>query len=53
MLKYNKRDVTLLEEVYLRIRPWIKGHPNCANYIDSKVPICSNCGSKNLTKLEG
>lgn len=53
MLKYNKRDVTLLEEVYLRLRPWIKGHPNCANYIDSKVPICSNCGSKNLTKLEG
>ena len=27
MENYNRRDVEVLEEVYLKIRPWIKGHP--------------------------
>lgn len=51
MLEYNKRDVTLLEEVYLKLRPWIKNHPNLGNY-DNNSMVCSNCGSSNLLLLQ-
>lgn len=49
MEEYNRHDVELLEEVYLRLRPWIKAHPNVALYIESEVPVCSACGSEHLT----
>jgi len=49
MLKYNKRDVTILEELYLRIRPWMKGHPNVGLYIDTDEEVCTNCGSEDIT----
>ena len=52
MSKYCGKDVTLLEEVYLIMRPWIKGHPNVGNLIDSNIPICSACGSKHLTPIK-
>lgn len=48
MLEYNKQDVILLEEVYLKLQPWIKGGPNVANYVSTLVPICSKCGSAEL-----
>jgi len=51
MLKYNKEDVGLLEEIYLWIRPWMKSHPNIGLYMDLKEPVCSNCGSNNLHSL--
>jgi len=43
MVRYNKRDVELLEKVYLKMRPWIQGHPNINLYgkTDDK---CPNCG---------
>lgn len=47
MLKYNKMDVAILEEVYLKLRPWIKNHPNMGNLLNSKM-ACANCGSKDL-----
>lgn len=53
MLEYNMQDVKLLEEVYLKLRPWMKNHPNYANFLDSKEPLCSKCGSANLELLEG
>lgn len=53
MSEYNVKDTQILEEVYLKLRPWIKGHPNCGNFIDSELPVCSICGSKNLTPLVG
>ena len=34
MVEYNKFDVKLLEEVYLRIRPYDKSHPNLALYYE-------------------
>ncbi len=49
MEEYNRHDTELLEEVYLRLRPWIKAHPNVALYIESDMPRCSNCGSEELT----
>ena len=48
MLEYNKKDTEILEEVYLKLRPWIKNHPNCGNLISSEVPICCACGSEHL-----
>lgn len=45
MKRYNKRDVDLLEKVYLRIRPWIKTHPR----VDG-VETCPNCASKKLIR---
>jgi hypothetical protein len=48
MLAYNKRDVVVLEELYLKIRPWIKGHPNLALYIDTDRTICTNCMNDEL-----
>lgn len=53
MFEYNKYDVELLENVYIRLLPWIPNHPNIANYINSSCPICCNCGSHNLEELEG
>ena len=43
MKRYNKRDVDLLEKIYLRLRPWIKTHPRL-----SQGHTCPNCGADNL-----
>ena len=48
MEKYNKQDVTLLENVYHRILPWIKHHPNYNLYADGHV--CPTCASTKLHK---
>lgn len=48
MVEYNREDVSLLEEVYLEIRPWIKSHPNLGLYVDINEPVCPNCGSTEL-----
>lgn len=49
---YNRRDVETLEEVYLKIRPWIRSHPNLGLYVDAIEPVCSNCGSRNVIKSD-
>lgn len=46
MLRYNKHDVTLTEQLYLKLRPFMKTHPNMGNYINKK--ICPRCSSVNL-----
>ncbi len=46
MLKYNKHDVTLTEQLYLKLRPFIKTHPNIGNIINNQC--CPSCGSKDL-----
>lgn len=51
MLEYNKMDVKVLEEVYLKLLPWIKGHPNMNAFTDEVV--CTNCGSRDIEILEG
>lgn len=52
MEAYNRGDVELLEEVYMKIRPWIHSHPNLGLYTESNEPICTNCGSHNITKTD-
>lgn len=50
MLKYNKKDVAILEEVYLKLRPWIKNHPNIGN-LAGQEEACAACGSNDITIL--
>lgn len=47
---YNKQDVNLTEEVYKRLLPWIKTHPNAGLYSKSDRPVCTNCGSERVHK---
>lgn len=48
METYNVNDVLILEEEYVRIRPWIKSHPNIALYGDLTGLTCPNCGSNKI-----
>lgn len=46
MQKYNIGDVSLLERVYLKLRPWVDSHPDVAP--GARVTHCPNCGSTKL-----
>jgi len=49
MVEYNKRDVVLLEKIYLHFRPWVQGHPNIS--VLKELPNgCPNCGSHNVKR---
>lgn len=53
MKKYNIRDITSLEELYLFLRPWMTGHPNTGAYIEPNSPngvVCPRCGSEHVWK---
>jgi hypothetical protein len=53
MFDYNVGDVRILEDTYLRLRPWIKPHPNMGLFIlDTDQHRCPTCGSADL-KDEG
>lgn len=45
---YNIQDVNSLEGVYLKLRPYIKSHPNISLYDDVDKPRCCACGNTNL-----
>lgn len=42
MVTYNKRDVTLLEEVFLKLRPYIPSHVNRELFGKSGCPRCGS-----------
>jgi hypothetical protein len=48
MFVYNQKDVTELENVYLKYLPWIKNHPNVAIYNGESIQLCPKCGNKEL-----
>ena len=43
MVKYCDMDVQILQDVYLRLRPFMKNHPNLST--DSENISCPKCGS--------
>lgn len=43
MKKYNKGDITSLEDLYLRFLPWISNHPNMAR-LQNRPTACPKCG---------
>ena len=51
MVEYNRHDVIGLEELYLRIRPYIRNHPNLGVLMD--MDVCPNCGSEHIDETEG
>jgi DNA polymerase elongation subunit (family B)/DNA-directed RNA polymerase subunit RPC12/RpoP len=48
MERYNKQDVILLEKLYTKLLPWIKGHPNMSVYYGEDC--CPHCGSTHFVK---
>ncbi|MGJ7024901.1 ribonuclease H-like domain-containing protein [Petrimonas sulfuriphila] len=48
MEEYNIKDVDILEQIYIKLRPWIKGHPNLSLYLEHEEETCPYCGSTNL-----
>jgi hypothetical protein len=48
MRRYNAHDVALLENIYLKLRPWATIHPNLTHY--SRRPGCPTCQSENTQR---
>ncbi|MDA4129249.1 MAG: ribonuclease H-like domain-containing protein [Thaumarchaeota archaeon] len=46
MVRYNRHDVLLLEELYYRFLPWMLQHPNVIH--DGNPDRCRRCGSENV-----
>lgn len=49
MKEYNKRDVEVLEWIYLRLRPWMTNHPNSNVFSDTQFS-CPACSSNRLQR---
>lgn len=49
MAKYNLGDITLLRDVYIKLRPYIPSHPNLAIY--GRPSCCPKCGVSS-TKMQ-
>jgi predicted RNA-binding Zn-ribbon protein involved in translation (DUF1610 family) len=50
MRLYNIQDILTLEEVYIKMRPWIRNHANLGIYIEHDGPVCPKCGSVHVTR---
>lgn len=50
MREYNRKDVTLLEDLHERLLPWIDSHPNVALHDGADEPACPNCGGTDLRR---
>ena len=48
MRRYNIPDVTSMQDVYMRLRPWVANHPNLAVYTDDDRMACPVCGGHDL-----
>jgi hypothetical protein len=49
MQEYNIQDVILLEKLYLKLRPWIKGHANHSMFSTGEL-VCPHCGGTHHQK---
>lgn len=50
METYNKNDVNMLEQLYIKLRPWIKSHINLSVYNDIEESQCSHCGGTHIVQ---
>lgn len=48
MKEYNQHDTYITEQLYLKVRPWVKNHPNLGLYY-GKI-VCPKCGQAKLTR---
>jgi len=44
MKKYNIQDIVLLEAIYMKLRPYVKNHPNMA-IMSQRPNSCTTCGA--------
>lgn len=51
MAVYCSQDVRLLEDIYLKLRPFAKNHPSLALYGDADGTNCPVCFAKNTIKF--
>lgn len=49
MEEYNTQDVIVLEEVYEKLKPWIKSHPNHSIH-DASSLVCPTCGGTHYNR---
>ena len=49
MIRYNKMDVELLENIHIKLLPWVNNYPN-VNAFTGELYRCPNCGSINVHK---
>lgn len=49
MIKYNKQDVVLLEDVYNALKPWMTNHPNL-NLFNGTTHNCPICHSTKMQR---
>ena len=50
MVEYNRHDVIGLEQVYLKLRPYIHNHPNLGVLMDKDV--CPSCGADDIIETD-
>jgi hypothetical protein len=50
MVAYNVQDVRLLERLYEKLVPWIKGHPNHGLHNPDNSEVCPKCGSESYQR---
>lgn len=50
MREYNVQDVVLTEQLYDRLRPWVKNHPHVGLFGVSEEDSCARCGGTDLEK---
>lgn len=48
MREYNIQDVITLEQIYLKMLPFMKKHPNVAVFEESSDTLCPKCGSSHI-----
>ena len=53
METYNRQDTHLLEDLYVKLLPWINNHPNHGLYVEEDRPVCTNCGSDTRQHING
>ena len=51
MLEYNKNDVVITEDLYIKLMPYMKSHPNMGLFYKSNIDLCYKCGSVDITWL--
>jgi DNA polymerase elongation subunit (family B) len=45
---YCQNDVRILEDIYIKLRPYMHNHPNVGLYMETEDDVCPSCGSNNL-----
>lgn len=48
MKRYNIPDIESCEQVYLKLRPWVAGHPNVAVFTEDEQVACPVCAGTKM-----